>query len=516
MARSAAGLKFLDHQGDGESGTTASAWHECCSFLLSAKNLGGAEPMMVKHGLGVVVVCALLVPAPSCFNGSDFLTAERYRPGTTPPPGPGGYGGTDWTFGPDGIESAPAGSRDSDGHDGDGDHTSGGSESAGSTGDDGWSDSGGDPSSGSGSGANVCDPEVCSQEEIPAGQMTAGEWNDLDNWDFWRDVLSSEANDGGSWSELEARWGFDSSGRVAIQVLDGARPVVNAHARLSDSAGTTLWLARTDNSGRAELFAAMFGAASGPYLIEVRSSAASAELEIQAATGSEVLTLQLPGAPEVTTALELAFVIDTTGSMGDEMGYLQAELLDVVQQVRSTVGGVFDLRTSLTFYRDSGDAYEVRSYPFTADVDLTIAALAEQHANGGGDFPEAVDRGLEVALDFQEWNFDSSTRLLFLVLDAPPHSDPEVIERMHGLTQKAAAAGIRIIPVSASGIDKPTEFLLRDLAIGTGGSYVFITDHSGIGGEHLDPFPTIGEYPVELLNELLVRLIVERTGSYPL
>jgi hypothetical protein len=73
--------------------------------------------------------------------------------------------------------------------------------------------------------------------------------------------------------------------------------------------------------------------------------------------------------------------------------------------------------------------------------------------------------------------------------------------------QSAQKKGIRIIPVSASGIDHETEFLLRFLSISTSSTYVFITNHSGIGGPHLEP--TVGPYQVEFLNNLMVRLIAK-------
>ena len=57
----------------------------------------------------------------------------------------------------------------------------------------------------------------------------------------------------------------------------------------------------------------------------------------------------------------------------------------------------------------------------------------------------------------------------------------------------------------SSGVDQPTEFLLRSLAIATGGTYTFLTNDSGIGGDHTEP--TIGTFEVELLNDLLVRVI---------
>ena len=69
----------------------------------------------------------------------------------------------------------------------------------------------------------------------------------------------------------------------------------------------------------------------------------------------------------------------------------------------------------------------------------------------------------------------------------------------------AAERGVRIVPLAASGVDKELEFLLRFTAIATGGTYTFLTNDSGIGGNHVEP--TIGEYQVEILNDLLVRVI---------
>lgn len=48
---------------------------------------------------------------------------------------------------------------------------------------------------------------------------------------------------------------------------------------------------------------------------------------------------------------------------------------------------------------------------------------------------------------------------------------------------------------------------MRSFAILTNGTYVFITDDSGIGNDHLEP--TIGEFKVEKLNDLMVRLVDE-------
>jgi hypothetical protein len=78
---------------------------------------------------------------------------------------------------------------------------------------------------------------------------------------------------------------------------------------------------------------------------------------------------------------------------------------------------------------------------------------------------------------------------------------------MKEFLRRAAATGISIVPFACSGINKSTEYLLRCAALATNGSYVFLTDDSGVGNPHIKP--TTDEFKVELLNELLQRVIGE-------
>lgn len=75
------------------------------------------------------------------------------------------------------------------------------------------------------------------------------------------------------------------------------------------------------------------------------------------------------------------FVCDTTGSMGDELSYLQAELMDIIQRVKKQNGNI-PLRLSVNFYRDEGEEYVVRSFPFTEDFDRAVQNLGQQTAEG--------------------------------------------------------------------------------------------------------------------------------------
>jgi hypothetical protein len=205
---------------------------------------------------------------------------------------------------------------------------------------------------------------------------------------------------------------------------------------------------------------------------------------------------------QVTNQVDIAFVVDATGSMGDEIEFLKLELEDVIRNTMEKYKSL-SLNAASVFYRDRGDQYVTKKCSFNDDLLKTINFMKLQGAGGGGDYPEAVDEALATALDSLQWNKNARTRLIFLVLDAPPHNEAK--ERIQELVVKAAAMGIRIIPIACSGTDKSTEFLLRSMALATNGTYTFLTNHSGVGNPHIEP--TTDKYEVELLTNLLQRII---------
>ena len=131
--------------------------------------------------------------------------------------------------------------------------------------------------------------------------------------------------------------------------------------------------------------------------------------------------------------------------------------------------------------------------------------MAAQDADGGGDYPEAVHTALAAALQDLSWNESARARIAFLILDAPAHHNSNVISSLQKSVKLFAQSGIKIIPVAASGADKETEFMLRFFDLATGGTYVFLTDDSGIGGSHIEA--SVGDYKVEPLADIMVRLI---------
>lgn len=356
----------------------------------------------------------------------------------------------------------------------------------------------------------IKDTEIEPEPAPRAGQLTAGEWSDLSEWKFWNSVIASK-----DWSKMVEHWGFGKGQRISVRVDNGSQPIPDAEVKLLDKNGKLLWTSRTDNFGRAELFTGLDKEnEDGPY--EVVASAGGQETSLggvdpsrEQSPSESPLFARLRLNPEKINTVDVMFVVDATGSMGDELNYIKAELESVIDRVQTEMENAYTIRVASNVYRDQGDEYVVRSHPFSENVKDVAMFLRSQRAGGGGDTPEAVEEALEDAIDKHQWSSSAQSRFLFLVLDAPPHHTPERLEKLRELTKKAAAKGIRVIPVSGSGVDKDTEFLMRFMAIHTGGTYAFLTDHSGIGESHIEP--TIGNYAVEYLDDLIVRLIVQYT-----
>ncbi len=344
-------------------------------------------------------------------------------------------------------------------------------------------------SSGSGSGQNN-----------QAGLITAGEWNDLDNWDFWNDILEED-----EFSVMPSYWFFFTKNRISVLVEDiYSFPVKNVEVHLIKG-GNVIWKTKTDNFGRAELWTNLFydGVVTNinSYQLIVDNSTIVTDVKL---FQNGINKIEMLVNPKTLFSAQLAFVVDATGSMGDEIEFLKSDLKDVINRVESN-NPDYSISTGSVFYRDEGDEYLTKFSPFSDGVSTTLDFIEQQSAGGGGDYPEAVHSALNSALNDLNWSSEAMTRIIFLLLDAPPHYEQQIISDLYNSIEEASERGIKIIPVSASGVDKKTEFLMRFFAVSTNGTYVFITNDSGIGNEHIEA--TVGEFKVEYLNDLMVRLI---------
>lgn len=331
-----------------------------------------------------------------------------------------------------------------------------------------------------------------------AGTLTAGEWKDAENLEFWTKLLNR--ND---WYQLMQERNLYTNKVVSVYIHDAdGNPCYNVPVQLLTNR-ESVYNARTDINGYAYI------------CYNVKNIDEDAVFVIANETSVEVkdntVDITAENVGMEVQALDLMLMVDTTGSMGDELAYLQTELENVIERI-ADAGKTLSVNVSVNFYRDADDDYVVRPFEFTSDVQEAISQLKDQNADGGGDYPEAVHKALDNAIKEHQWR-DGAVKLMFFVLDAPPHSESEIQginAQMTETVQKAAEKGIRIIPLASSGVDTETEFLLRSWALMTGGTYTFLTDHSGVGNDHLEP--TIGEFEVEQLNECMIRIVCEYCG----
>lgn len=338
---------------------------------------------------------------------------------------------------------------------------------------------------------------------MTAGQLTAAEWNDLKNWEDWLDISKEDLEE---WAKT---WKTNPGKRYSAIVRNtNNSPIPNANVQLINKDGTTVWQALTDNTGRAELW--LKSGKASKIIVNYNGQKEEQKRIKPFSKGINNITLHTE-CPTIG-GVEVVFVVDATGSMGDEISYLQAELMDVLNRVTKTPI-VDNLRTGAVFYRDHSDEYLVRKSNLSDGAATTLSFIDNQSAGGGGDNPEAVEVGLETAIEQMNWSEEAIARIVFFVLDAPPHQTPEIQKKINQLTSKAAKKGIRIIPILASNAHGETEYLMRTLAISTNGRLLFLTDDSGIGDAHAEP--SVGPYRVEKANDLIFRLILEFAAFKP-
>jgi hypothetical protein len=329
--------------------------------------------------------------------------------------------------------------------------------------------------------------------EPQSGLLTAGEHDDLLN----PDLYASYAGGFLGGNRIQALPRVDTRRVLTVAVQDAAgRPVPFARVTLTCADGNSLSLA-TLADGTVVFFPALDRLGDRVRLSVAGSAIRTVDLAGAGAQRQSV-TLRYGAAP--VRKFDLMLTIDTTGSMGDEIDFLKSELRAILADLKRSHPDL-DIRLGLVAYRDEGDVYVTRTYPFSANLDWMQANLRAQHADGGGDYPEAMDVALARSVA-QYWRPDAVKSLL-LVADAPPHD--ENIGKAWRVAEAARAKRIQIVPVAASGVGDVAEYVMRAMAAATQSRYTFLTDDSGIGNPHAEP--AIDCYLVTRLDRLIRRVL---------
>ncbi len=178
--------------------------------------------------------------------------------------------------------------------------------------------------------------------------------------------------------------------------------------------------------------------------------------------------------------IDVLFLIDSTGSMGDEIDVVKNKIEDIIFEVQNGTPKP-DVRYAIVTYRDRGDAYVTKLFDFTKDVEAIKIFLKSIQARGGGDGPESVNEALHVAINDCSWGDDDHVKMIFLIGDAPPHMDYEDDYDYGEEVKVAQQKEIKIHVIGCSGITsyREGESIFREIAEKTGGTYQKLIYASG-------------------------------------
>jgi uncharacterized protein YegL len=176
--------------------------------------------------------------------------------------------------------------------------------------------------------------------------------------------------------------------------------------------------------------------------------------------------------------VEVAFVLDTTGSMGGLIEGAKRKIWSIATAIVDSNPDA-DIRMGLVAYRDIGDEYVTRKFELTTDIQDLYASLLELKARGGGDWPESVNEALDVDVNKMKWTDGGDIRrIVFLVGDAPPHMDYEQ-DTKYPVTLKVAKQKDIIVNAVLAGNARDTERVWRDIAQNGNGRFIPIPQDGG-------------------------------------
>ncbi len=187
---------------------------------------------------------------------------------------------------------------------------------------------------------------------------------------------------------------------------------------------------------------------------------------------------QRPPSDGQRPTIEVTFVLDTTGSMGGLLDGAKQKIWSIASRIAEGKPTP-RLRVGLVAYRDVGDAYVTQKYDLSEDLDQVYATLQTFQAEGGGDWPEHVGRGLADAVGKMSWSQEGSAmRMIFLVGDAPPQSYNDGYRYESG-AKKAKERGI-VLNTVRCGNAQDTELAWKKIAKLAEGTFISINQGGGM------------------------------------
>jgi len=178
--------------------------------------------------------------------------------------------------------------------------------------------------------------------------------------------------------------------------------------------------------------------------------------------------------------LDLLFVVDVTGSMGNFISDAQHRMKGILDDL--TKEYELDMRVGLSLYRDhppQDNSFATATYKLSKIDDIKII-IDQITVDGGGDIPECVLDGIYDGVTNAKWR-KNSKRVAFLIGDAPVHGMMSQEDCCQcGMIWGTAVEALESNEVTlysillSSNVEAQDHF--RKLAIYSGGTFIKATD----------------------------------------
>ncbi len=297
--------------------------------------------------------------------------------------------------------------------------------------------------------------------------IKAGEWDDNANYREFVRWLATES--GANFHRV------DVGERRFLVVRDVAgKAVPRCPVTVADASGhrTTL---TTSASGRAILFPHAEGLVGRELTATAACAGSSAQAGFSLGDPSGVVDLKLATLRTSSGArtIDVAFILDTTGSMAEEILAVKSTVQKVAASLERGDLQV-NVRVGMVAYKDRGDEYVTKIYPLTTDLGGFQRDVSDITASGGGDMPESVNEGIHAAVSGLSLKSRAVAQFAFLIGDAPPHLDYAQDFDYAAEMKNAAHRGIQIFTVAASGMDDVGQIVWRQVAEYTNATNLFV------------------------------------------
>jgi len=313
-----------------------------------------------------------------------------------------------------------------------------------------------------------------SEKPIPSepseSGLKAGYSDDNKQFNYFINFLEKYKN------QVESYYPINVKERIIIKVIDdNKKPINNAIVSIYNTENKKIEEGKTLSDGSYMFFPSEYDNKYKEFKVRIDYQNQKKEITMSR-EGKRINEVVIIDKRETSSEipLDIVFVLDTTGSMGEEIERLKTTI-EIINLNITSFKPKPRVRFGMVLYKDRGDEYVTRIIPLTESLDESKKELDMVTAEGGGDTPEDLQEALKDLINSMKWN-NKGIKLGFIITDAPPHLDYKDQKYTYvNAVKDAKKMGIKIFSVGTGGLDITEEYILRQISQYTLGKYIFLT-----------------------------------------